>query len=1147
MRFVLLGPVSAFDGEVELEIRGRLKRAILTTLLLQAGTVVSTDALIESIWGEDSPEQASASLHNHVLRLRKALGGNGGPRIRTVAPGYLIRVEPGELDMHVFEDLCAKGRQALRAQQWETASGTFRAALDVWQGDVLLDVLGSPGAVAVAARLREARTQALSDRIEADLHLGRPAEAIGDLRTLIAEHPLREEPYGQLMRALVLADRRAEALGVFRDLRRRLAEELGVDPSGPLRNLHTGILRDEESAPLRPSAAPLAPAAPPAPSAPESPAPGSRFQLPADSRSFTGRVPELSTLLELARAARADVSETVVISSIGGMGGVGKTALALHAAHRLRAEFPDGQLFLDLRGFTPDVQPVDAPEALDRLLRSLGVPARTVPREPDERAALYRHLLADTRTLIVLDNAADAAQVRPLLPGYAGCMVVVTSRRRLTDLDDAYLVDLDVLDEREAVELLAKVAGQGRIPAGHPDLGRLVELCGRLPLAIRIIGARLRRERFLGIEQLVAWLEDEHARFGHLEEGDRRIAAVFASSYAALSAQERRVIRRLGLVPGTDFDAHAAAAVTGLDPGDAAEAMLSLSEQNLLSEYAAGRYLFHDLTRVYVRSLRAEDPAEESDAALDRLLDYYQHTVEAADRHVRSLTRLAPAAAIPEPASAPALADCHAALAWFSAERDNLVAAGHLCAVRRPRRVGALASSVAAYFELSGVWTQAAELDEAAVRIAQELGDPIGEAEALLDLGRIRELSGDPVGVEHYRRALDLFREHGSRLGEAKASLVLVAARVSEGEAGGVVHEMLERFREVGDRLGEAYALRELGRLHIVAGDAGKGILPLETALAILRDLGKPISELDVLKTLGQQKLHTADFPGAVAALQEALAGYRAYDNRPGQADALINLGLIGDLTTGDFRAAQAMFEQAGELYRQVGGGPGLVVAERHLALVLVRFGRYEEAEALFRRCLDAFQKTGSRLRQANILSELGHLRLYRGEDLEGGIELFDESLAICREDGVLFAEAIVLTGRGRIFVMLGDYASAARDLDRSLELFRGFEKPVGTIAALAGMGELALAQGHPDRAMKAYQEVLDGARAISATYDEAYGHWGLGRCHARLGDEPAAVEALEAALTIFRDLGVVETAAVEADLAGIRTADRLPGQLKAV
>jgi DNA-binding SARP family transcriptional activator len=1133
MRFVLLGPVSAFDGEVELEIRGRLKRAILTTLLLQPGAVVSTDALIESIWGENSPEQASASLHNHLLRLRKALGENGGPRIRTVAPGYLIRVEPGELDVHVFEDLCAEGRQALRAQQWETASGAFRAALDVWQGDVLLDVLGSPGAIAVAERLREARAQALSGRIEADLHLGRPAEVIGDLRTLIAKHPLREEPYGQLMRALALADRRAEALEVFQDLRRKLAEELGVDPSVPLRNLHTGILRDEESALPRPSAGRLAPAPP---------APGSRFQLPADSRAFTGRVPELSTLLKLARPARADVAETVVISSIGGMGGVGKTALALHAAHRLRTEFPDGQLFLDLRGFTPGVQPVDAQEALDRLLRSLGVPAQTVPRELDERAALYRHLLADTRTLIMLDNAADAAQVRPLLPGYAGCMVVVTSRRRLTDLDDAYLVDLDVLDEQEAVELLDKVAGQGRIPAGHPELGRLVELCGRLPLAIRIIGSRLRRERFLGIEQLVAWLEDEHARFGHLEEGDRRIAAVFASSYAALSAQERRVIRRLGLVPGTDFDAHAAAAVTGLDPRDAAETMLSLSEQNLLSEYSAGRYLFHDLTRVYVRGLLAEDPARESDAALDRLLDYYQHTVQAADRHVRRLTRLAPAAAIPQPASAPALADCHAALAWFAAERDNLVAAGQLCAVRRPRRVGALASGVAAYVELSGGWTQAAELHEAAVRIARELGDPIGEAEALLDLGRIRELSGDPVGAEHYRCALDLFREHGSRLGEAKASLILVAARVSEGEAGEVVEEVLERFRELGDRLGEAYALRELARLYMFTGHAGKGIEPLETALAILRDLGKPISESDVLESLGRQKLHTADFPGAEAALREALAGYRAYDNRPGQAEALINLGMICYQVTGDFQAAQAMFEEAGELYRQVGGGPGLVVAERHLALLFGRLGRYEEAEALFRRCLDAFRKTGSRLREANILNELGYLCLYRGEDLERGIELFDESLAICRENDVLIAEAMVLSGRGRIFTVLGDYDSAAGDLDRSLELFREFDKAQGVIGALDGIGELALTQGHADRAMKAYQEALDTARAIHSTHDEAHGLRGVGRSHARLGDIPAADEALEASLTIFRSLGAVETAAVEADLAGIRTTGRLPG-----
>jgi DNA-binding SARP family transcriptional activator len=710
MEFQLLGPLRVGRAGSDIPIGASKIRVLLAALLLDANSVVPTDRLIEVLWGERPPASATASLHNHLRRLRGLLGDEDGKRIRAVAPGFLILVEPGELDTDRFTDLCAAGRAAGQAGQWAKASTDLAAALSLWRGTPLADLPELFGRDARILQLLEARLQALEARIEADLELGRHCGLIEELRTLAVEHPVREVFHQQLMLALYRADRPAEALGAFRALRHTLVDGLGVEPSPHLRELRRRIQEADPglAAPARPGPV------------------GPRSQLPAGTRVFTGREQELDRLIGYARQApEGNAAGMVVISAIDGMAGIGKTTLAVHAAHRVREDFPDGQLFLDLHGHSTGLEPLTAGDALDWFLRSLGVPPQAVPQDLAERAAFYRDRLEGTRTLIVLDNASSTAQIRPLLPDTPGCLVLVTSRRRLVGLDDAHPLTLDVLSEADAVALLHKVAGPGRIPAHQSAILELLALCGYVPLAIRIIGARLRYRSTLRIEDLVSRLRDDNARLDHLQDEDRSLTAVFESSYTALPVAEQRLFRLLGLVPGLNVDAYAAASLAGTDHRTAERLLESLLDHNLLTQHTPERYRFHDLIRVYARTLTDQDPPADREAALDRLFDYYQHTAQMADRRLARYTRPDPdtAMATAIPSAVPDLADWTAAQSWMRAERENLLAViSYTTAHAQPARVVALSCAVAAFLRQEGPWPQAAALLHTASVFAGEGG-----------------------------------------------------------------------------------------------------------------------------------------------------------------------------------------------------------------------------------------------------------------------------------------------------------------------------------------------------------------------------------------------------------------------------------------
>ncbi|HEV2640866.1 MAG TPA: BTAD domain-containing putative transcriptional regulator [Actinocrinis sp.] len=884
MRFGLLGPVVVERDGSPSDVKSAMPRTVLAVLLLNANTVVSADQLIEAVWGENPPTTATASLHNHVMRLRRFLGEPGGGRIRSVAPGYLIDVGPGELDLEVFAGLCAEGRAAARAGNWAEAARDLAAALALWRGEPVADVPGAVGRDARVLQLVEARLQAREGWVEAELELGRHREVIGELGVLAAEYPLREVFHGQLMLALYRADRQAEALDVFQALRRTLVDELGVEPSASIQELHRQILSAD------PQLAVPAPAPPPGPAetaaGPAVAARGGwRYQLPADTRVFTGRATELARLIEPAGA--------VTVSVISGAAGIGKTALAVHAAHRLRERFPDGQLFLDLRGNGADRAPSTPGDALGWLLRSLGVAPSSIPADPDGRSAVFRRRLAETRTLIILDDAAGAEQIRPLLPSGPGSLLLVTSRQPLTGLGDSHTVasalELDELPQADAVALLHKVAGPGRVSDRHQGIAELIALCGNVPLAIRVAAARLRHHRVLRIEDVVAQVREESARparrpgSGESDPADDRLAAVFESSYAALPPAEQDLFRQLGLIPGPDIDAFAAANLAGTDHRTAERLLESLLDHNLLTQHTPGRYRFHDSVRRHARALAEADSPEDCDAALGRLLHYYLRASIAAGSLLSPRMRaLVDDENDSEPLSSYAaaeLADRPGALAWLRTEREDLLAViadGRTGRAACPARGVRLTAALADFLLEEGPWPQAAELFQAAADTARDLGDRRSEAAALYDLGRVRLASGDHPGASAaFEAAAAILREQGYRLGEACAKHQLGRVRLETGEfeqAAVFLAEALAVFEAAGIAVAVADVLNTTGTLLIATAGPKRALPVFQQARRAAREAHNPLAEAEALAGAARCAAALGDSAAALAGLREAVA-----------------------------------------------------------------------------------------------------------------------------------------------------------------------------------------------------------------------------------------------------------------------------------
>jgi DNA-binding SARP family transcriptional activator len=1035
VRFGLLGTLVLADGAADpVAVPGARLRALLATLLLSANVPVSLDALAEAVWDGLPPAGAAITLRSHIRRLRQTLGPRAGARISACNPGYRISIQEPELDVLSFRAACRKAGAARRGARWQEASVATAQALELWRGTPLLDVPSQVLRDQFVPTLEQLRVQALEDRAEADLRLGCHDRLIPELRGLAARYPMRERFHAQLMEALAQAGRQAEALEAYRHARQTLLDELGIEPGPHLRFLHQQILAGDPAVATPPGEA----VAPTGGSAPQtSAATVVPRQLPAAPEHFTGRHGELERLAAIADGVGARAG-TVVISAIQGMAGIGKTALAVHAAHRLAERFPDGQLFLDLHGYTQAHPARTASEALGWLLRALGVPPERIPENEAQAAALYRQRLADTKTLIVLDNAAHAAQVRPLLPGGGSCLVLVTSRKRLKALDDADLVSLDLLSPPDAVALLRAVAGPGRIQAGDPLPGEVARLCGYLPLALRIAGSLLRHRPVWDLEHLAAKLRDRHHRVSVLADGDRQLAAVFDLSYASLDAPHRRLWRHLGLMPGPDLDAYAAATLVQVDPSLATGLLEDLVDDNLLNAYSPGRYRLHDLLRAHAGTLAGGDLVPERDAAMDRLLHYYAHTAQNASVPIARYPR--PALDGPAPAYAPVIKGPEAARTWLRTEQPNLEAA-FACACKHglDEHAIALAGGLAEVLLIDGPWARALDIHQAAADTADRVGDPAAQANALTDLGRVRQVTGDyPEAREVLTRALEVYRALGNGLGEANALTNLGRVRALTGaypDAGEALTQALEAYRGLGNRLGEASALIDLARLRQVTGDYPQASDALSRAHEIYHALNHQNGQANALTDLGRLRHLTGDYPAAGEALTQALEVYRALGNRLGEANALTDLGRVREVT-GDYRGAGGALARGLEIYRALGNRNGEAYALTNLGHVRHLAGDYSGAGEALARALEIYRALGNRGNEAWALNYYAATLAACGERPRA-LVLYEQALAMNHELNKPDDEAVSLEGIAEHHLAAGDPAGGTTQLHQALKIYQ--------------------------------------------------------------------------------------------------------------
>jgi DNA-binding SARP family transcriptional activator len=967
VRLGILGPLLVVDDagvEVPMAVR---QRTLLAALLVHANRTVAVEQLAEAVWDGQPPDGAVRTLRTYMVRLRQAVGPGIAARIETRAPGYMVRVGSDELDVLEFERLCRIAGAALRSGGWVQAADAAEWALGLWRGEPLLDVPSQLLRDNAVPYLEQLRVAALEDRAEARMQLGWHEQLVPELQELAREHPLRERFHAQLMLALYRCGRQAEALTAYQQTRRVLVEQLGIEPGPRLRRLQERILSGDETG-LTASA----PADQPWAGAPRP------RQLPAAAGHFTGRHGELEWLTGLPDHSDTAIGGggTVVISAIDGMAGIGKTALAVHAAHRVAARFPGGQLFADLHGYTKGQPPRTPGEALDAFLRALGVPAAQIPEDTEARATLYRQRLADTNTLIVLDNALDEAQVRPLLPGAPGCLVLITSRRKLKGLDDARSLSLDLLPPADAVALLRAVAGPDRIAADDPLLGEITELCGRLPLALRIAGALLRHRPVWNLGHLAELLRDQRRRVHVLSDGERNLATVFGLSYTGLDKQHRLLFRSLGLVPGPDADAYAAAILLERDPNSVAELLEDLVDHNLLIAYAPSRYRLHDLIRAHARTLADQDAAEDNQATLNRLLHYYAHTAQRASIPIARYPR--PPPDDPAPAYSPALSGPEAARGWLRAERDNLEAASaHARTHALDGHIVALAAGLAEILRIDGPLAGALDLHQAAADAAEGHSQPAARATALADLATVRRLTGDYTGAAAAAtQALEIYRATGHRHGEANTLTELASIRQVTGDlpgAGEALSQALEIYHAIGNRHGEAVALTELGRVRHLTGDLPGAAAAATQALEIYRATGHRRGEANTFAGLGRVRQATGDLPGAGEAHAKALEIYRATGSRSNEAWAL-NFCAATVAAGGDMPRALALYQQALAMNRELNKPDDEAIGLEGIGECHLAAGEGKPAIAHLKQALEIYRRLGMALDTERVSARLAGL-----------------------------------------------------------------------------------------------------------------------------------------------------------------------------
>ena len=894
----LLGPVQVRAGGRLVDVGAARQRCVLTVLLLEANRPVSADQLVERVWGDGPlPDRPRRAVQIYVSLLRRALASVDGVTLARQSGGYLIDVDEQYVDAHAFRALIGQARAAARDTD---AIELFERALGLWHGEAL-SALDTPWINAARVTLDKERQAAERDLTDLQLRQGRHGVMLARLSAWAEQHPLDERLAGQLMLALYRSGRPADALHHYRQLRELLADELGADPGPALQRLHQQLLTND------PSLATSPPQQDEDPSGTTDPAPGTRItvvprQLPAGIAHFTGRAEALKTLNTLAGRV-CGTGGAVVVSVISGTAGVGKTALAVHWAQQQAVQFPDGQLYVNLRGFDPAGAPVQATAAIRGFLNALGVPSSQIPADLEEQAGLYRSLLTGRRMLVVLDNARDPEQVRPLLPGAAGCLVLVTSRNRLTSLvalQGAHPVTLDLLTLEESRALIARRLGAERAATEPVAVDDLIELCARLPLALNITAVRAAAHPNVPLAALAGQVRDAHQRLDALDAGDTaaNTRAVFSWSYRTLGGESARMFRLLGVHPGSDITVPAAASLTATTPGQARIALDELTAVHLLSEHVPGRYAFHDLLRTYaIEQGRAHDNDDERHRALRRTLDHYLHTAIGGHHLLAPLQR----SPVPLPVPAAGVAaqpipDPPAAFAWFDQEHDRLLTIQQLAGSQGwDVQVCLLAWTMDRYHSRRGHLHDRAAIWRLAMAAAERLDDPVLRTLAHQNLARAYVQAGENSdALDHLRHALTLAEQTGDMPGQARVHYFMALAWDRHGDqqqASDHAYRALRLFRNVNDPVWQANTLNLTGWIQMRMGHYTEAQASCESALVLHRRYrpghGRDASTLD---TLGLVAHHLHDYDRALDYHHQALAQSREDGDTYTEADILDHL-----------------------------------------------------------------------------------------------------------------------------------------------------------------------------------------------------------------------------------------------------------------
>jgi DNA-binding SARP family transcriptional activator/tetratricopeptide (TPR) repeat protein len=1019
MEFRALGPIELWSAGERRDLGSARARSLLVMLLLTPRTMLPVETLIDRLWDTRPPAKARENLSVYIARLRASLRQAVGDEVRLIGGahgGYLLEVDPEAVDVHRFRRL-RRQAAALRASgDYEDAADLLLEADGLWHGEALAGIRGD-WMTRMRDVLDEERRGAIIERIECELELGRHADLVGELRHLLTRYPFDETLVAQQMKALYRTGRQADALSLYRETRSRLIEEQGTEPGATLADLHLRILSGDPALAISRAGRggiQVSVADP----------------LPADVAEFVGRDNELALLT-------TEHGDSPAIVIVEGMPGVGKTTLAVRAARMVAARYPDGVLHLNLHSHDPQSPSLHPTEALHQLLRMVSVPTAQIPKTLDERAALWRAHLSRRRVVVILDDAGGHDQVRPLLPAAGRCLIVITTRRRLAGFAGARTVTLDVLSGDEAVSLFRRVIGEGRSLEAE-QVARAVDLCGRLPLAIQVIAGRFAQAGEARLDRLIEEWSQSPAWLAGTGTATAEVIAAFELSYRALEPDHQRLFRRLGASPCTTHSPLAAAALADCAPGQAEAALAVLVDCHLMTQAPDGHFRLHDLVRGYAAArARRDDPQGEQEHAVGRLLGYYLHATDQADRLLYPLRRRADVKVDHVPAGSPALDNTQSAAGWLQSEWRNIVQAATYAGRHEWKRECAdLSYLLAEFLKVNPYWDDANTVHDLALQSSRYLADPARIARALLALSEVRQQTG----------------RH-----ETATSLADEAAVI---------------YRSLADARGEAESLDQTGQAHQRSGRSREAVAYFQQAKILYEAAEDPRGVADTLSHSGIARWHLGRYREASDHLGEALKLYRKVGDRRGEAKALNNLGRV-HVYNGQYEEALNVYHQSLRIFEEIGGPQNQAILWQAIGGVERFRGRPEEALSACRRALGLYRDIGDRPDEADVLNDIGFIYqntasfdealIHHQKAHEIAAELRDPSQQLI----ALRMIADIHRGSGRPDEALENYSSA-------LKLAREVGNPYEEGKILEGMAELTLCTQRRDVARIVFRQALD-------------------------------------------------------------------------